>query len=251
PESSLTAVFGIHAVETCILERPNQIAKLYFTQEITSGPLFNCMKECRRLRLSYQVVPPAKLDTVARTDKHQGVVALCMAKAYSEAEALMPVLDKRDPLPVLVIPASIEDPRNLGSIIRTCAGFGVDGILLERNGSVTLTGSVAKTAAGMLEYMPVYKPRNLENIVDTCLQKGFGVVGASERATLRLHEVDFCKPVVIVLGGEDRGIPPYLRRKCTQLVGIPLAPPTPSLNVSVAAAIFLYECSRQRNAKNQ
>jgi 23S rRNA (guanosine2251-2'-O)-methyltransferase len=233
-------------VQTLLTERSNHVSRVYFEKDSTSGPLFECMKTCRKLRLSYQVVPPERLAFLARTDKHQGVVALCMAKAYAETDSLKPVLERTAPLPLLLIPASIEDPRNLGAIIRSCAGFGADGVLLERNNSVTLTASVAKTAAGMLEHMPVYRPRNLEGILDDCVNRGFVIVGASERAQTHPCEVDFNKPAVIILGGENRGIPPYLQKKCTHLTGIPLAPATPSLNVSVAAAVLLYECSRQR-----
>jgi 23S rRNA (guanosine2251-2'-O)-methyltransferase len=191
-------------------------------------------------------MPASRLDEIARTSKHQGVAALCSIKAYSSVENLDGLIEKAAAPPLLFVPASIEDPRNLGSLVRSCVAFGVTAILLERKNTAPLGGSVAKTAAGMLEHMMIIKPKNLEGLIQGYKTKGFNVIGAHQEGTVLPENVNLTVPSIIITGGEHRDIPPYLLRLCTHLVKIPISPLAPSLNVSVAGAVILYECTRQR-----
>ena len=191
-------------------------------------------------------MPGIKLDSVANTRKHQGVVAICSAKAYSTVESLVNTLEAKKTPALLFVPASIEDPRNLGSLIRSCVAFGVDALLLERKNTAPLGDTVAKAAAGMLEHLSIIKPRNLEGLIVDLKARGFFVAGAHHTGAIRPEQVDFTLPSIIITGGEHRDIPPYLARLCSCMVGIPISPAAQSLNVTVAGSVLLYECSKQR-----
>jgi 23S rRNA (guanosine2251-2'-O)-methyltransferase len=245
-EISQNIVFGIHAVEELLKKRASEVDRVYFESGKTSAPLFNLLKQCRKDRLTCQHLPTIKIDALAGTSKHQGVAALCSAKAYSSVEELDELIFKTSTPPLLLVPASIEDPRNLGSLIRTCAAFGVTAILLERKNTAPLGATVAKASAGMMEHISIVKPKNLEGLISGFKTKGYAVVGAHQNGTLLPEEADMTGPSIIITGGEHRDIPPYLFRLCTHYVKIPMAPVAGSLNVSVAGAIILYECLRQR-----
>lgn len=246
PHHRDTIVYGIHPVEELIRSRPGGLDRVYFEKDRKSPPLFELLKLCRRKRLPYQVIPTRRLDSIAGTNKHQGVAALCPAREYTPIEEIFSDLETSAHVPLLVIAAGVEDPRNLGSLIRSCAGLGADAILLEQRNTAPLGSTVAKTAAGMVEHVRISRPRNLEGVVGELKQRGMLVVGADARAEERPDQVDLSRPTVLITGGEHRGIPPYLRKLCDTLVGIPLEPGVESLNVSVAGAILLYECRRQR-----
>jgi 23S rRNA (guanosine2251-2'-O)-methyltransferase len=248
-EPSENVVYGIHAVEELLKTRTNEIDRVYFESGKTSSALFGLLKLCRKERLACQMAPVDRLDAIARTSKHQGVAAICSVKAYLQAEALDGLIENSPTPPLLLVPASIEDPRNLGSLIRSCVAFGVTAILLERKNTASLGATVAKAAAGMMEHISIVKPKNLEGLIGGLKTKGFSVVGAHQNGTLRPDQADLRGPTILVLGGEHRDIPPYLRRLCTHVVRIPMSAAAASLNVSVAGAVMLYECMRQRGFK--
>ena len=248
-EIAPNVVYGIHAVEELLKKRAHEVDRVYFESDRTSAPLFSLLKMCRKERLSCQHMPASKLDDIAGTSKHQGVAAVCSVKAYSSVQDLDELIGKTPDPPLLFVPASIEDPRNLGSLIRSCVAFGVTAILLERKNTALLGSTVAKTAAGMMEHIAIVKPKNLEGLIQGLKTKGFCVVGAHHGGSELPENVDMTGPSIIITGGENRDIPPYLLRLCTHLVKIPMSPFAESLNVSVAGAIFLYECVRQRRTR--
>ncbi len=245
-KSSDTFIYGIHAVEELLANRKNEIDRIYFDSANNKGSAFNLLKLGRKKKIPCQCIPEQRLTQMACTPKHQGVVALCAAKPYDSVDTLLQHLEKTEQPPVLLVPASCEDPRNLGALIRTCVAFGVSGILLERKQTTPLNATVAKTSAGMLEHMSIVKPPSLEKVISDLKEKGFGVVGAIAGTKEIPQDMDFSGPVIIIIGGEHRGIPPYLNKLCTTFTGIPILQRAGSLNVSVAASILLYECARQR-----
>jgi 23S rRNA (guanosine2251-2'-O)-methyltransferase len=243
-----TPIYGIHPVEELLAARKQDIEHVYFDKDRKSEPLFNLLKNCRRDRLSYNMVPEAKLNALAGTSKHQGVVAFCSARPYNAPEDLDKIAQSK-PAPLFVVAASIEDPGNLGAIIRSCVCLGADALLLERKNTVPLNSTVAKSSAGMIEHLCIVKPRNLEGLIGEYILKGFTTVGAAMDNGIPPSQFDFAKPTILITGGEHRGIPPYLQKLCAQTVSIPMSPKGQSLNASVAAAVLMYECMRQRNCK--
>ncbi len=242
-----TIIYGIHAVEELVASRLEQIERIYFDVHQSSVNAFELLKLCNKKKIAYQCVPLQKLDQIAGTQKHQGVVALCTVKAYEDINDVLQRLDTVQRPPVILVPACIEDPRNLGAVIRSCVAFGVFAILLERKGTTPLNATVAKASVGMIEHISIAKPPHMENAIKKLIEKGFAVVGADAAGQKKPHETDFTRPTVLITGGEHRGIPPYLKKLCTDFVGIPMKPEAQSLNISVAAAVVLYESAKQRN----
>ncbi len=239
-------IYGIHAVEELLNTRIQSIDHIYFDKDKKSANLFNLMKICRKERLAYNLVPESKLQQLAGTTKHQGIVALCSVKEYCSIEKLHQILANKEN-PLLLIPASVEDPGNLGTIIRSSVAFGVDALILERKNTAPLNAAVAKSSAGMIEHICISRPKNLESIVSEFAQKGYSVVGADVHKGKKPSELNLKGPLLLILGGEHRGIPPYLSRLCTDYVSIPINKTAQSLNVSAATAVLLYECARQRD----
>ena len=243
----MDVVFGIHAVADLIANRPNEVECLYFDKaRATSGKTYAMLKMCRKQKINCRCIPGIGLAKMAGTTKHQGVAALCSVKPYDSIENVLERVGSQKSPPVLLIPASIEDPGNLGAIIRSGAAFGVAAVLVERSHTAPLSRAVAKAAAGTLERMPVARPTNLAAHIENLRSQGYRIVGATAGADAKPQDIDLTGPTAIILGGEHRDIPPYLKRVCSDLVVIPSVPGAETLNVAAAGAILLYEVARQR-----
>ncbi len=240
-----TSVYGIHAVEELVKNNPQSIDKIYFTDKEKRGPLFELMKTAKKKKLSYANIPEIKLEKMVKGAVHQGVVAFKTVRAYNEESDLWDLLEVKDN-PLLLLPAGLEDPGNLGAIIRSACAFNVDAILLERKGTVPLNGTVAKTSAGMIEKMMLVKPVKLEAMIEQLKLSGFTIIGIDGYGDGEVEDLNLEGPTVLITGGEHKGIPPYLRRLCNGRAKIPMAAHVESLNVSVAAGITLYEAMKQR-----
>lgn len=241
-------IYGIHAVKELLASRKQDIEHVYFDKDKKSQALFDLLKQCRKERLSYNQVPEVKLNSLAGTTKHQGIVAFCSIRPYSTTEQLHEITNSKK-TPLLLVAASIEDPGNLGAIIRSCVCFGVDALLLERKNTVPLNAAVAKSSAGMLEHLCIVKPRNLEGLISDYARDGFNIAGAVMENGVIPSETSLSGPTILITGGEHRGIPPYLQKQCREFLSVPMAPHAQSLNASVAAAVLMYECLRQRDFK--
>lgn len=185
---------------------------------------------------------------------HQGVVATIAAAKYANADELLENLTAKigtGDEPLAIVLDGVEDPRNLGAIARTAECAGAHGILLPERRAVGLTETVAKTAAGALEYLPVAKVVNLNRLLEDLKERGIWIVGTSANAKMSYSEWDWTIPSAIVLGGEGKGLHRLVEENCDALVKIPLSGKIESLNVSVAAGVILYEARRQRDLKNE
>ena len=239
-------IYGIHPVEELLKTRITSIDHVYFEQDRKSAQLFELLKICRKERLSYNLVPEIRMQQLSGTRRHQGIAAQCSVLPYAEMSDIETrIAEKRSPL--IVVPASIEDPGNLGAIIRSAVAFDVDALLLERKNTAPLNAAVAKSSAGMVEHLSVARPKNLEGIIGGLAEKGYAVIGADMKKGRPPQEIRLTGPVILVLGGEHRGLPPYLSKVCTDFVSIPMSSTVESLNVSASAAILLYEIARQRS----
>ena len=249
PEPTTTIVYGVHAVETLLSTRQESIDHIYFEKTKRSQQLFELMKICRKERLAYNLVPAPRLSQVAGTENHQGVVAVCSVKPYCTVEELEKKIEGKK-APLFILAASMEDTGNLGALIRSCVAFSADALFLERKNTAPLSGTVARTSAGTVEHLTILKPKNLEGIVEGLRRdRGFAIIGAHAQKGVPPSTIDCTGPVMLIIGGEHRGIPPYLEKLCTCFASIPQSPLAQSLNASVAGGIMLYECARQRGEK--
>jgi 23S rRNA (guanosine2251-2'-O)-methyltransferase len=191
-------------------------------------------------------------DLVAReTDgvRHQGIVALAAAKQYAVLDDILRIPEKKGQTPLFLVLDGVEDPRNLGAILRTADAAGVHGVVIPDRRAAGLTETVGKAAAGALEHVPVVKVTNVANTLEDLKRAGVWVAGAEADGELSYWDADLVRPTALVLGGEDRGVRRLVRERCDYLVSLPLYGSISSLNVSVAAGILLYEALRQRSRK--
>jgi len=186
---------------------------------------------------------------MANTAGHQGVVASVTAKAYADLEDLL--ANKRGEYSLIVVLDGVEDPHNLGAILRTADAAGVDGVVIPERRAAGVSGTVAKISAGASEHIPVARVTNIARSVEELKSQNVWTVGLDERGEQSYDQVDYNMDCALVLGAEGKGLHDLVRRKCDFLVSIPMLGSAPSLNVSVAAGVVMYEIVRQRRAKQK
>jgi 23S rRNA (guanosine2251-2'-O)-methyltransferase len=184
------------------------------------------------------------LDRLAGGLRHQGVVGVAEAKATAALEDVLAAAPRR----LLVAADGIEDPQNLGALMRAAAGAGVDGLLLPARRSAGLTAAVERVSAGALEHVRIARVGNLAQALEQCRDAGWWIVGLDAAAPVAIWQFDLKPPTVVVVGGEGRGLHTLIRARCDVLVRIPLAPGVSSLNAAMAAGIALFEAVRQRQS---
>ncbi len=235
------------------LERPETRVEKIFLQEGTRGTAIEAIRQAARARgIPVHTVPRARLDRLAQGAAHQGVVAFVAPVAYWMLETLLEevapspeVVQARQPL--LVALDQIEDPHNYGAILRTAVAAGVAGVLVPRHHMAPLNAVALKASAGAALRIPIARVTNLAQALETLKVHGFWIAGASPSGTTSVWEMDWRRPLVLVLGNEGRGLRPRVARTCDLLVSIPLHGPVQSLNVSVAAGILLFAATRSRH----
>ncbi|MEK6546243.1 MAG: 23S rRNA (guanosine(2251)-2'-O)-methyltransferase RlmB [Nitrospinota bacterium] len=188
----------------------------------------------------------ADIKNISGTEKHQGVVAVVSQRRDIELHELIEQLYKKESKPVIVILDGIEDPGNLGAIIRSAEALGVGGVIIPKDRAVGLTPVVAKRAAGAVEYIPVVRVTNISNTIEELKEKGFWIVGVEAGTEKTCFSLSYDDPIAVVFGGEARGMRRLTKEKCDYLVSIPMEGRVSSLNVSAACAIIFYEILRQR-----
>ena len=198
----------------------------------------------RRASVSLRFEDRSGLDRLAGTPAHQGVVAMGASQRYAELDDVAPAAQ------LLVVLDGVEDPHNLGAIIRTAHAAGAGGIIIPERRAVGLTDVVAKVAAGALEYVPVARATNINRTLEQLKELGYWIYGLDERGPADYDAVDYHMPTALVFGGEGKGLHEQVRKHCDVLVRIPMEGHIPSLNVSVAAGIVLFECKRRRPHNN-
>jgi 23S rRNA (guanosine2251-2'-O)-methyltransferase len=189
------------------------------------------------------------LNREAPQGVHQGVIAFAAAREYVSLDAILKIPAERGQTPLFLILDGVEDPRNLGAILRTAEAAGVHGVIVPERRAAGLTEAVAKSAAGAIEYVPVVKVVNIVHTIEEFKKNGIWMAAAEADSDTRYWDADFNRPLALVLGGEDRGVRRLVKEHCDYVVSLPLMGKISSLNVSVAAGVMLYEVLRQRRGK--
>ena len=242
-ESDLT--YGRHAV-LAALKSDRQINRLWLTDKLMAhGQFYPLVKAAKAGGTIVDEVSSLRLSQLTNGGNHQGIAAQVAPYSYWD---LLDLIDqaKQIPDPVIVIADGIEDPHNLGAIIRTAEALGVQGVIIPQRRAVGVTSTVMKVAAGALENMAIARVVNLNQAITKLKAAGFWIYGTTANTDQMLHQTNFSGAVGLVVGSEGNGLSQLTEKNCDQLVAIPLAGNTPSLNASVAAAIALYEVFRQR-----
>lgn len=212
------------------------------------GPVRTIVTLARERGVEIREVERDQLDRLAFGRNHQGVIAFGAPKATVAVDDVLAVARERGEAPFLLLLDGIEDPHNLGSLIRSADGAGVHGVIIPERRAAPLTATVAKASAGALEHMAVAQVVNLTRTAEQLKAQGCWVVGA-DAAAEPLWDVDLTGPIALVIGSEGKGISPNLRKHCDRLVGLPMAGRVGSLNAGVAGALLMYEIVRQRRRR--
>ena len=210
------------------------------------GTLPEIIREARRRGVLVQYVDAHRLDALAAGTLHQGVIALTSATPLANVDDIIAATRARGEQPLLLVLDGVENPANLGAVIRTAEGAGAHGVIIPRHRAVGLTPTVAKTSAGALEYVPVAQVTNIVRILEELKAAGIWVVGADPEAHEIYHRARLVPPLALVVGGEGRGLGRLVREHCDLLVRLPMRGKISSLNVAVAAGVLLYEVVRQQ-----
>lgn len=213
------------------------------------GAVEDILRAAQARRIPVSFVSRHELDAMTRGRVNQGVVALAEPRSYQSLDDMLAAAARLGQVPLVVLLDGVEDPGNLGSIIRTAAAAGAHGVVIPTRRSAALTPAAVKAAAGAADHLAVAREVNLARALDELKEKGLWTVGAEAAAAQVYTEVDLTGPTAIVVGGEHQGLRRLVRAKCDFLVRIPMAGPLNSLNASVAAAILLFEAVRQRTLK--
>ena len=219
---------------------PERVNKILIQDGATKGKIAEIVHWAKKNRIPFFYLPHKKLNAI--DPHHQGAIALLASKAYTSLNSIL----ESAQTPFLVLLDGIVDPQNLGSIIRTAEGAGVDGIIIPERRSVLLTETVALVASGALEHVKVARVKNMARAMEELKSKGVWLIGAEGGEKGLWHDFDYSLPVGLVFGSEGRGVRHLVRKNCDLVLSIPLLGEITSLNVATAAAIFMYEVVRQR-----
>jgi 23S rRNA (guanosine2251-2'-O)-methyltransferase len=229
------------------LKADRSIDRLFIIDaEQQTGPIKTIISEARKKGIVVKFESKEMMDKMSKSNKHQGVIAYVAAYDYVEvSDILQRAKDKNEP-PFVVILDSIEDPHNLGAILRTANIAGVHGVIIPKRRAVGLTATVAKTSAGAIEYTPVARVTNITRTIEDLKEQGLWIACADMDGQM-MYNVDLKGPLAIVVGGEGAGVGKLVKEKCDLIAKVPMKGDIDSLNASVAAAVLIYEAVRQRD----
>lgn len=221
------------------------IDRVYVLKGCQDGPINSILREARKHDTLVNFVAKERLDQMSETGKHQGVIASAAAYAYAEVEDMLKLAKEKGEPPFLFLLDDIEDPHNLGAIIRTANLAGAHGVIIPKRRAVGLTATVARTSAGALNYTPVAKVTNLSATIEELKEKGLWFVCADMGGTT-MYDLNLTGPIGLVIGNEGDGVSRLVKEKCDFVASIPMKGEIDSLNASVAAGVLAYEIVRQR-----
>lgn len=241
------AVGGIKEVEELLTNDPMRVHRVLFMHLSGNPKLYGLQKLAKRAHVHVQQVDSKILDSYARPN--QGVVALMNEKPLLQWEDIREEFfqaKEKGEKKLIAVATNIEDPRNLGACIRSCLALGVDVFLIPAKGMCGITPSVARTSAGALEKMRICRPNNLEGAIAELKLAGYQILGLDADTQTNLADFQFADQVVLAVGGEDVGLPPFIKKQCDAVLRIPMNPDAHSYNASVALSLGLYEYARLR-----
>lgn len=244
-------VWGLRAVSDLLQNNPGLIHRIVFQKGAGRVELYELQKVAKRLHIHHQQLEAQVLEQHA--SNHGGVIAYCHETEIWSWDQVWPDLSaqvRQQSGSVVVVVGNVEDPRNLGACLRSALALGAQVVLMPAKGMCGLTPAVARSSAGALNELRICRPDNLEQALGELAEAGYNLVGLDGEGEQALHQVDFAGHSVIIVGGEDRGLPPYMRKQCHAVARIPMGEKAHSYNASVALSLALYECARQREFAN-
>ena len=224
------------------------IDRLFVLDGCQDGPVRTIVREAKKHDTIVNFVPKERLDSMSETGHHQGVMAYAAAYEYAEVEDILKIAEEKGEPPFLFLLDGIEDPHNLGAIIRTANLAGAHGVIIPKRRAVGLTATVARTSAGALNYTPVAKVTNMAATIEDLKKRGIWFVCA-DMGGESMYRLNLTGPIGLVIGNEGEGVSRLVKEKCDMIASIPMKGDIDSLNASVATGVLAYEIVRQRLAK--
>ncbi|MCQ2010642.1 MAG: 23S rRNA (guanosine(2251)-2'-O)-methyltransferase RlmB [Sporolactobacillus sp.] len=236
-------IIGRHPVSEAI-RSGREINKVWLNKE--GKGLSELLDLIKSNGIAFQFVPKQKLDQLSKSAQHQGVVASIAAYRYAELDDLFALAESRGEQPFFMMLDNVEDPHNLGSVLRTADAAGCHGVIIPKRHSVGLTSIVAKASTGAIEYVPVVRVANLASTMEVLKKRGVWFAGTAADGSEDYRSADFSIPICLVIGNEGAGMSQLVRKKCDFLISLPMRGKVTSLNASVAASLLMYEVLRRR-----
>ena len=240
----MEVIYGIHAVEEALKARGRAFEYVGVARERKDARVQRIVEDCRAAGVAVRFLPLEQVERLAGNAAHQGVVAVTSEKSYSDLDEVL--THRRGEHAFVVVLDGVEDPHNLGAILRTADAAGADGVVIPERRAVGVTATVAKASAGASEHLPIARVTNISRALEELKSREVWTVGLDERAPQAYHQLDYKMHCALVVGAEGNGLHELVRKRCDFLVSIPMLGKVPSLNVSVAAAVVMYEMARQR-----
>ncbi len=229
------------------LKSGRPINKIWIAEGSQKGQMAKVIQLAKENGVLIQNAPKKKLDQLVDSSNHQGVIASVAAYEYASMDDLFMAAQTKGEDPFFLLLDEIEDPHNLGSILRTADAIGVHGVIIPKRRAVGLTQAVAKASTGAIEHVPVVRVTNIARTMDELKERGLWFVGTDAKGTDDYREATFTMPIGLVIGSEGKGISRLIKEKCDFLIRIPMVGHVTSLNASVAASLLMYEVFRKRN----
>ena len=241
----MQVIYGINPLLEVLFSHPEMIEKVVVVEGRGGNEMRKILALAAEQGLPVEFGGRERLEKLAPRQVHQGVAAICRARANSTVEEVIAHRHEKSKYDLVVLLDSITDPQNLGSIIRTAHCCGANGVIIPENRAASVTASVSKASAGAVQYLPTATVVNLVRTIEYLKERGFWIYGADAAARMDVQTPDYEGNIALVMGSEGRGIRPLIRKKCDFLISIPMRGQVASLNVSVAAGVILFEILRK------
>jgi 23S rRNA (guanosine2251-2'-O)-methyltransferase len=244
-------IYGIHPVREALKSSDIQIQKILIGTQKPSPPLQSILDLANKRKVPVTFTTRDILEQMARSDLHQNVVGFIKEIRYEALEEMLSRWKQKGTRALLLILDGIQDPQNLGSLIRTALGCGAHGIIIPKDRAVGVTPAVMKASAGAIAHLPIARVVNISATIEDLKKEGIWVYGAAGEAKDPIYQLDLNIDLAIVIGAEGKGIRPLVRKKCDRLFSIPMKGPISSFNASVSGGMVLYEVMRQRGRREK
>lgn len=228
------------------LRSTRDINKIWIAEGVKKSGINELISMAKERGIIVQFVPKKKIDQLS-SENHQGIVASVAAYNYAELDDLFQLAKERQEDPFFIVLDELEDPHNLGSIMRTADAIGAHGIIIPKRRSVSLTAVVAKASTGAIEYIPTVRVNNLAQTVEELKERGVWIAGTDAKGSVDYRKMDATLPLAVIIGSEGKGMSRILKEKCDFLYHLPMVGHVTSLNASVAASLLMYEVYRKRH----
>lgn len=245
PSKETEILYGVHPVMEAIQAGRRRILEIFFAESRDFKRNDSLLELAREKKIPVKIVAPGEIRAFAQSEKHQNVALRVSLYPYAPLD-LQAKASSANPLMILILD-QIQDPQNLGALLRTALCAGVDQVIVPKDRAAGATPAVSRASAGALEHIRMSQVVNLANIIQELKERGLWVFGLDRDGRVSIYSTDFSVPMALVIGGEGKGIRPLIKKSCDDLIFIPQAALLNSLNASAAGAVVLYEAFRQRN----